>query len=109
MTDSNFALDLFAMSSLCARSHMRVRNIAMLTLLWRKPGLSSRQAAKLSGLPVSDSYTALYFLERKGIVKRSYNAAARFYSWDLTTYGKSVIIEFERIYRQIHQLMKKSF
>lgn len=109
MNDANLILDLFAMTSLCARSHMRVRNLAMLTLLLRKPGLSSRLAAKLSGLSVSDAYTALYFLERKGMAKRSYVSGERFFSWSLTSYGKSIIIELEKVYRDIHNLMKKNF
>ena len=88
---------------------MRVRNITMLTLLYRKPGIASRMAAKLSGLPVSDSYTALYFLERKGMARRWYQPEGRFFSWELTSYGKSIIVELERLYRQVHQLMKNKF
>lgn len=103
-------LDLFIMASVCVRGKIRIHTLAIMALLMRRPWVTSQNIQKHAGVGRTDAYCGLYYLERKGLAIRrpvKEGNTRSYYEWKLTNEGKSVIISYEKIYRELYKLMKE--
>lgn len=104
-------LDLFVVASLCVRGKIRVHTLAIMALLMRRPWVTANLINRHAGASLSDTYGSLYYLENKGLAERRErnddDGMRSYYEWNLTEEGKRVILSYEKIYRELYQLMQE--
>lgn len=109
MNDNDYLMaDLHVLASVCVRQGMDMRNLCVLSLLYRCGWLYASQVGKASGMSKSTVYNRLMYLESKGLVKRKREGRSVGWDinlWGLTDEGMGAMREYEACYRIIHTQM----
>ena len=107
--NGGISYDLCLLASVCIRQRLKVHNLCVLTMLYRRGEMYVSEIEKFSGISQSDVYARLNYLESKRLVRRRMLDDERLkaiYVWSLTGEGKRLVRDYEMCYARLREALR---